>query len=256
MKKLLLTLLLVITVYAVSYSQNYKQQNFLLPLEISGTQLIQEGVDFEIPQNTILHMLTNDGALQYRTNNYASLECPCIIGPGNIVAHSFDNDGENGVLYYYDESSYIKPITINGEDTWNTWVVPDNKFWYVLHSNFYNESFTKGDILWAGREISTNESNNYFLAVEYDIIAYNSSLSLTINSLQPNPILFPNPTTSKIALNSSKDYKIEIFDMAGNKVMETSGNNIDMSVLSSAMYIVKAFDKATKETKSYKVVKN
>ena len=44
--------------------------------------------------------------------------------------------------------------------------------------------------------------------------------------------------------------------MAGNKVMETSGNNIDMSVLSSAMYIVKAFDKATKETKSYKVVKN
>ena len=68
--------------------------------------------------------------------------------------------------------------------------------------------------------------------------------------------LFPNPTTSKIALNSNKDYKIEIFDMVGNKVMETSGNSIDMSVLSSAMYIVKAFDKATKETESYKVVKN
>jgi hypothetical protein len=68
--------------------------------------------------------------------------------------------------------------------------------------------------------------------------------------------LFPNPTTSKIALNSNKDYKIEIFDMVGNKVMETSGNTIDMSILSSAMYIVKAFDKATKETESYKVVKN
>ena len=68
--------------------------------------------------------------------------------------------------------------------------------------------------------------------------------------------LFPNPTTSKVALNSSKDYNIEIFDMVGNKVMETSGNTIDMSVLSSAMYIVKAFDKATKETESYKVVKN
>ena len=68
--------------------------------------------------------------------------------------------------------------------------------------------------------------------------------------------LFPNPTTSKVALNSSKDYNIEIFDMVGNKVMETSGNTIDMSILSSAMYIVKAFDKATKETESYKVVKN
>jgi hypothetical protein len=44
--------------------------------------------------------------------------------------------------------------------------------------------------------------------------------------------------------------------MEGKKVMETSGNTINMSVLSSAMYIVKVFDKATKETLSYKVVKN
>ena len=68
--------------------------------------------------------------------------------------------------------------------------------------------------------------------------------------------LFPNPTTSKIALNSDKDYEIEIFDMTGNKVMETIGNTIDLSVLSSAMYIVKTLDKMTKETNSYKVVKN
>tara|TARA_B100000780_G_scaffold261229_1_gene213540 strand:- start:1282 stop:1455 length:174 start_codon:yes stop_codon:yes gene_type:complete len=38
-------------------SQNYQQQNFLLPLEITGTHLIQEGVDFTIPENTILHMV-------------------------------------------------------------------------------------------------------------------------------------------------------------------------------------------------------
>ena len=38
--------------------------------------------------------------------------------------------------------------------------------------------------------------------------------------------------------------------------MKTSGNTIDLSVLSSAMYIVKTLDKMTKETNSYKVVKN
>jgi hypothetical protein len=46
MNKLLL--LLAITFSIASYSQNYKQQNFLLPLEILGTQLIQEGVEFEM----------------------------------------------------------------------------------------------------------------------------------------------------------------------------------------------------------------
>jgi hypothetical protein len=235
-------------------SQNYQQQNFLLPLEITGTHLIQEGVDFTIPENTILHMLASDGTIQYITNNYQNLECPCIIGPGNTVAHAYNNS--YGILYYFDENSYVKPITINGEDTWNTWVVPENKFWYVLNSNFYTEGFNKGDILWSGREISTNESGNYFLAIEYDILAYNSSLSISSVDLKSSPILFPNPTNSKLSLNSEKDYNIEVFDLTGRKIMEAQGNNLDMSNLSKATYIVKIFDKASKETYSYKVIRN
>ena len=235
-------------------SQNYQQQNFLLPLEITGTHLIQEGVDFTIPENTILHMLTSDGTIQYVTNSYQALECPCIIGPGNTVAHAYNNS--YGILYYFDENSYVKPITINGEDTWNTWVVPENKFWYVLNSNFYTEGFNKGDILWSGREISTNESGNYFLAIEYDILAYNSSLSISSVDLKSSPVLFPNPTNSKLSLNSEKDYNIEVFDLTGRKIMEAQGNNLDMSNLSKATYIVKTFDKASKETYSYKVIRN
>ena len=235
-------------------SQNYQQQNFLLPLEITGTHLIQEGVDFTIPENTILHMLTSDGTIQYVTNSYQALECPCIVGPGNTVAHAYNNS--YGILYYFDENSYVKPITINGEDTWNTWVVPENKFWYVLNSNFYTEGFNKGDILWSGREISTNESGNYFLAIEYDILAYNSSLSISSVDLKSSPILFPNPTNSKLSLNSEKDYNIEVFDLTGRKIMEAQGNNLDMSNLSKATYIVKTFDKASKETYSYKVIRN
>lgn len=235
-------------------SQNYQQQNFLLPLEITGSHLIQEGVDFTIPENTILHMLTSDGTIQYVTNSYQALECPCIVGPGNTVAHAYNNS--YGILYYFDENSYVKPITINGEDTWNTWVVPENKFWYVLNSNFYTEGFNKGDILWSGREISTNESGNYFLAIEYDILAYNSSLSISSVDLKSSPILFPNPTNSKLSLNSEKDYNIEVFDLTGRKIMEAQGNNLDMSNLSKATYIVKTFDKASKETYSYKVIRN
>jgi len=99
----------------INYSQNYLQQNFLLPLEITGTQLIQEGVDFTVPDNTILHMLDRFGSIQYITNNYQGIDCPCIIGPGNTVAHSNNNDGIQGILYAFNENSYVKPITINSQ---------------------------------------------------------------------------------------------------------------------------------------------
>ena len=237
-------------------SQNYQQQNFLLPLEITGTQLVQQGVGYTVPENTILHLMDRQGSLQYITNYYQGLDCPCIIGPGNTVAHFNNNDGVNGILYYFDENSYVKPITINSGDSWNTWVVPDNKFWYVLNTNWYTEGFERGDILWAGKEISSNESDNYFLAIEYDILAYNSSLSISSLELEVAPILFPNPTNSRLSLNSEKDYNIEVFDLTGRKIMEAQGNNLDMSNLSKATYIVKTFDKASKETYSYKVIRN
>ena len=73
---------------------------------------------------------------------------------------------------------------------------------------------------------------------------------------QTTPTLYPNPTSSLLALNSDKEYDIEVYDMAGNKVMALTGNTIDMSHLSSATYIVKALDKVDNEEVSYKVVKN
>ena len=51
---------------------------------------------------------------------------------------------------------------------------------------------------------------------------------------QTTPTLYPNPTSSLLALNSDKEYDIEVYDMAGNKVMGLTGNTIDMSHLSSA----------------------
>jgi surface protein len=68
--------------------------------------------------------------------------------------------------------------------------------------------------------------------------------------------IYPNPTTSILTIEGNKEYDIEVYDMAGNKVMALTGNTIDMSHLSSATYIVKALDKAENEEVSYKVVKN
>ena len=89
--------------------------------------------------------------------------------------------------------------------------------------------------------------------VEYDLGAQNLASNVP---QQTTPTLYPNPTSSLLALNSDKEYDIEVYDMAGNKVMALTGNTIDMSHLSSATYIVKALDKVENEEVSYKVVKN
>ncbi len=95
--------------------------------------------------------------------------------------------------------------------------------------------------------------NSFFSFVMYDLGAQNLASKVP---KQTTPTLYPNPTSSLLALNSDKEYDIEVYDMAGNKVMALTGNTIDMSHLSSATYIVKALDKVQNEEMSYKVVKN
>ena len=93
----------------------------------------------------------------------------------------------------------------------------------------------------------------FFTFIEYDLTAQNLAYNIP---QQTKPTLYPNPTSSLLALNSDKEYHIEVFDMKGNKVMALKGNTIDMSHLSSATYIVKALDKLENKEVSYKVVKN
>ena len=69
-------------------------------------------------------------------------------------------------------------------------------------------------------------------------------------------IIYPNPTSSLLVLNSDKEYYIEVYNMVGNKLMALTGNSINMEHLSSATYIVKATDKSNNEELTYKVVKN
>ncbi len=92
-----------------------------------------------------------------------------------------------------------------------------------------------------------------FSFVMYDLDAQNLASNVPN---QTTPILYPNPTSSLLALNSDKEYDIEVYDMLGNKLMALTGNSINMEHLSTATYIVKATDKSNNEELTYKVVKN
>ena len=127
-----------------------------------------------------------------------------------------------------------------------------------LTSPNYN-GLAAGNLIPAGLKFWIDDSftaeSHFFYIKEYNQPS-NGSLSYNNNEFINSVKLFPNPTTSTVSLNSEKDYDIEVFDMLGNKVMEFTGNSINMSNLSNAMYIVKAFDKIEKTSASYKVVKN
>ena len=91
-----------------------------------------------------------------------------------------------------------------------------------------------------------------FSYIEYDL---SQQLSQAEPKIDNRPTLFPNPTNSMLSLNSDKNYKIQVFDLNGRKLMEQNGNTLNMEHLSNATYVVKAMDVDTKEMLSYKVVK-
>jgi hypothetical protein len=132
-------------------------------------------------------------------------------------------------------------------------------------SNIYTTTTMSSGYFTAGESISvTNYNQNNTFRMRYVVFKFKinsqavlaSASSEIIENKFDRPTLYPNPTSSLLALNSDKEYDIEVYDMAGNKVMALTGNTIDMSHLSSATYIVKALDKVENEEMSYKVVKN
>ena len=146
------------------------------------------------------------------------------------------NDVING------DMSYIGYLSI-----WNN-NFPENNYSFDINKSTLLSEGTRIELKVDGPHL-----NSFYEFLVYDV----SQLSLAYNNRsETTPTLYPNPTSSLLALNSEKEYDIEVYDMAGNKVMALTGNTIDMSDLSSATYIVKALDKIENEEVSYKVVKN
>ena len=159
-------------------------------------------------------------------------------------------------------------------------VVPDGKIWQLVAStatgsaatslNYWVVEDPSGNstypryihgnvVISEGWKIYYTENTDTDYNFALNFIEYNldnQGLSYNNPNLDNKIRLFPNPTTSEVALNSDKQYDIEVYDILGNKVMELTGNTIDMEHLSSATYIVNALDTETNERLSYKVIKH
>ena len=265
MKKLLFLLL-------ITPALGFSQFDFL-PFEIDGVVKIYD--DFYIvPEGKIL-VLYGDNSKSFRFKDnlgdyeiYSSSENFYV--PPNCAVKPYSQNALRGILYDWNETTFLKDIKcfnkiFNGDDF--SYTVPNGIISYV---QFFDgdvfegtdnqgepQKLNRGDFLFQGDMVSSGEQGRLII-VEYSVSEFKNSV-LSYNAPKNKlitPTLYPNPTSSLLALNRDKEYHIEVFDLNGRKIMEVEGNNLDMSNLSKATYIVKAFDKASKETYSYKVVRN
>jgi hypothetical protein len=160
----------------------------------------------------------------------------------------------NGEWFFNDSPTYVRIYGYS--DPTGEYFVSQLRYNEIGHYNYE----VGGSFIPSGTKFFVEADGYKYYLLIYEYSFDNNSLSYnepkTIKNNSNTPVLFPNPTSSLLALNSDKEYDIEVYDMAGNKVMALTGNTIDMSHLSSATYIVKALDKVENEEVSYKVVKN
>lgn len=83
-----------------------------------------------------------------------------------------------------------------------------------------------------------------------------SSTALSITDYSNTLTIYPNPTKSILIIEGNIEYDIEVYDLLGNKALETQGNSVNMEHLSTATYIVKVTDKSNKKERTYKILKN
>jgi len=77
---------------------------------------------------------------------------------------------------------------------------------------------------------------------------YNENLKTSITSLKTNIKIYPNPTVNFLKIEGVDIKNIEIFNSLGNKVLNTTVDNIDVSSLSNDIYFIKIYDNDNKIT--------
>ena len=76
-----------------------------------------------------------------------------------------------------------------------------------------------------------------------------ADVSLSTNEMTENTVfnLYPNPANGVISVNGEGFEKAEIYNIAGQKVMESSNAQIDVEALQAGVYMVKVFGNGSSE---------
>ena len=154
-----------------------------------------------------------------------------------------------------------------------TWVINGYGNWYIVAklkggSTFEGASgtsrigsndpffYTEGMELYFGEGQDTDRDAALIQILVYDT-AFDGTLAIEESTLpKENLMVYPNPTDSRLTINSDKIFKVEVYDLNGRKMFETDRSSIDFSQLKMGIYLVNLYDDNDRIVSTYKVIKN
>ena len=269
MKKHLLSMLIV---PLIGFGQP-KNLSFdlLYNYDLSGVffeQLDDENLFETIVQPEKIIVLSNGNKQQYfavsiNGSSFFDYDSSLVLIPGTHVKFSSPHGWVSFIEYTsvsgmdFQDNTPIRELIVL--DTSNSnYSVPPNHYLEILSANSSyivnsrNDYLNDEIVLPQGTTLSfINDISKTLVGLLIEMSS--SSLAHKIPK-KTAPTLYPNPTSSLLALNSDKEYDKEVYDMAGNKVMALT--EIRLICRTIFCYIVKALDKVENEEVSYTVVKN
>ena len=199
--------------------QNLKLTNYFVLAE--GTTLFISNDVHDSEVISIIEYNLNYPENEKNEETTVSLNLP-VSEVINIVGGDFFYGQTDGI--YVPNGKVLQLVGIGGgqDSDWANFRVINNNI-------SYEGKLEVGFVFSSDSEVYLTSDNWYsslFSFVMYDLDTQNLAYNVP---KQTTPTLYPNPTSSLLALNSDKEYDIEVYDMAGNKVMALTGNTIDMS---------------------------
>lgn len=193
---------------------------------------IEEVNEYDENNNLIM---SRSNSYDYTTNDFLS---------AFLRNYTFE---ENGFLSERLYSNIFTDFTTGSEVT--------NPFYKEVYSTILDNNT---NFIRMGTPFTYNNGNwEEYVGADFKSYYYytkTSSLTQGENSLTSLD-LFPNPTNSILQLNSDINHQMVVYDLIGRKLMEKTGNSIDISSLPNSTYIVKVTDLASDETFSKKIIK-
>lgn len=217
---------------------------FSQPLSIgeNGSVIIANGATLEVANLA----LTPSASYTISGANDLSLSSTAVTSNGNSSisqVHSTTNLVEN----------YIGVVTLKYDDGDLNGITEAD---LVLELQSSDGSWTS----YTPSSVDTNNnaiSYDFTSAVSFQSITASSSsatLTITDDDLLDSIRVFPNPTMDYINILSPESHNVEIFNSAGQKLISTNKNRIDIRFISNGNYFLKIKD-ASNNIKTFTIIK-
>jgi len=217
---------------------------FSQPLSIgeNGSVIIADGATVEV----VNLALTPSGNYTISGANDLSVSSTAVTSNGNSSisqVHSTTSVIEN----------YIGVVTLNYDDADLNGISEADLVLELQSSDGSWTSYTPSSVDADNNAISYDFTS----AISFQSITASSSsatLTITDDDLFDSIRVFPNPTMDFINIFSTDTYNVEIFNAAGQKLISTNKNKIDIRFISNGNYFLKLKD-SNNNIKTFTIIK-